>query len=329
MTDFSLYERITKEGTLLEPKGVPDPSFSLPSTVNWMRCLAILVQHDALNFRTANAFYSRVIRKMSNIQEQNTIFQQLLFAIHQLSALQALKSVPNKADVARVGIVAWYYGIYAAASAMVTAQVGSFHEDHTSTATVWSRQFAILNLVMHPFDLKITSLIQKQADSELKVLRTSINTYLLTDSPPANKIDAYSGCVSYLSGNVNWWSSKICEDLKGSRDFKELGVKDFRTKKAQALRDTKLASRNVTFLHQAIRYRGKANYREALYLGYGSNVKSLAEIYIDDLYTVLAGFVAMAGAFCSKRLGKTLWNEFIADLEAKRAFSISLLDVWQ
>lgn len=329
MSDFSLYHRITEEGTLLEPSGVPKPNFSLPSTINWMRCLAILVQDEALDFKTANIFYSRISRKTSTNQEQNTIFQQLLFAIHQVSALQALKLVPNKADVARVGIVAWYYGIYAAASAMITAQDGSFQEDHTGTATAWSRQFAMLNLLMHPFNLKITSLEKKKADSELGILRTHVNTYSLTSSSPIDKDDAYSGCISYLSGNVDWWTWKICEDLKTSADFKKLGVADFRTKKARDLRDKKLINRNVTFLHQAIRYRGKANYREALYLGYGSNVKPFVENYIDDLYIVLSGFVAMAGTFCSKRLGKSLWGEFVANLEAQRAFSTSLLDIWK
>ena len=34
------------------------------------------------------------------------------------NALQALTSALNKADVARTAIVAWYYGVYSAASRM-------------------------------------------------------------------------------------------------------------------------------------------------------------------------------------------------------------------
>ena len=36
-------------------------------------------------------------------------------------------------DLARVGIVTWYYGIYGAASAMIAAADGSFPETHAAT----------------------------------------------------------------------------------------------------------------------------------------------------------------------------------------------------
>jgi hypothetical protein len=76
------------------------------------------------------------------------------------------------------------------------------------------------------------------------------------------------------------------------------------------------------------RYRGKANYREALFLGYGIGVERVLANYIDDLAVVLAGFVTMAGAVASKRLGWQLWSDFITDVEKKRAFSISPRKVW-
>jgi hypothetical protein len=53
--------------------------------------------------------------------------------------------------------------------------------------------------------------------------------------------------------------------IKKSKDFKALGKADFGTKDAQRLRDPRLARRSVSFLHQAFRYRGKANNREALF----------------------------------------------------------------
>ena len=47
-----------------------------------------------------------------------------------------------------------------------------------------------------------------------------------------------------------------------------------------------------------------------------------------DVASVLKGFVSMAGAFASKRLGKTLWTEFTDDVDARRAFSIGPAHVW-
>lgn len=53
-----LYDRIVKQGTINEPEGKPDPQFALPSTVNWMRALRLLVEQDKIDFTTASLFYS-------------------------------------------------------------------------------------------------------------------------------------------------------------------------------------------------------------------------------------------------------------------------------
>ncbi len=57
VTSFSLYDRLTKQGTLSEPEGVPDPQFALPSTVHWMRALALLVTDKPVTFPDACSFY--------------------------------------------------------------------------------------------------------------------------------------------------------------------------------------------------------------------------------------------------------------------------------
>ena len=324
---MSLYERITKEGTLSEPKGVPDPDFALPATVNWMRGLALLVQE--INHRNAESFYSSVGKRSASKHEVNTILEQLLFALHQCSALHALKLIPCKSDVARVSIVAWYYGVYAAASAMVTAEDGSFQENHTSTATAWDRQISANKLILYPFDLRITTLVKKDADSELKTLLTT-KRFNLASSPPASDDEAYGACHAYLSGSVDWWRWKTEENVKSSnKEFKNLDVSNFRKKAARELRDKHLEKKTVCFLHQAFRYRGKANYREALFLGYGSNTEATLDTYIEDLSLVLDSFVCQAGIFCSRRLlGKDIWKEFLNDLESGQSFSLSPSDIW-
>ena len=167
MSNFSLYKRLTTEGTLSEPNGVPDPQFALPATVNWMHALALLVTQNNLDFTSALANYSTITSKKFNVHEENTIFKQLLFALHQLSALETLCSTSCKADVAKVGIVAWYYGIYSAASAMVTAQDGSFQDDHTGIANLWDRQFAATNKLIFTFTLCVSSLVESQYKSEI------------------------------------------------------------------------------------------------------------------------------------------------------------------
>jgi hypothetical protein len=74
---------------------------------------------------------------------------------------------------------------------------------------------------------------------------------------------------------------------------------------------------------------GKANYREALFLAYGRNIESTLAGFVADQATVLRAFVAMAGAFASKKLGRTLWDEFVADVEANRAFTTTAASIWR
>ncbi len=324
---MSLYARITGTGTLSEPKGVPDPQFALPSTVNWMRALAFLVDKDQVGATAARAFYASVNRANLNEHQVNTILEQLLFAVHQCSALRALCIVPNKADVARVGIVAWYYGVYAAASAMVAAQDGSFQDDHAGTAAAWDRQIASRKQIMFPFDLRVSTLVKNDADSELAALLT-VSKVKLWEGTPGSRDEAVGSVNAYLSGTVKWYRWKLEESIKASHEFRNLKVTDFRTKPARELRDKRLNGRGVGFLHQAIRYRGKANYREALFLGYGKTVSATLSNYVDDLSTVLDAFVAVAGMFCAKRLGSATWDSFLDDLENRRSFSTAPGDLW-
>ena len=70
-------------------------------------------------------------------------------------------------------------------------------------------------------------------------------------------------CAEYLSGTAAWEQWNIRERLKGTREFKDLGVADFRTK-------------------QDCCNPGCNN------LGYGTSVPDLLSEFIDDLLTVPA-----------------------------------------
>jgi hypothetical protein len=74
--------------------------------------------------------------------------------------------------------------------------------------------------------------------------------------------------------------------------------------------------------------RGKANYREALFLAYGSGTETLLSGYVEDMHAVLKAFLAMAGAFARRKLGKDLWSEFVADVDAKKAFTTRAGEIW-
>ena len=327
MDDFSLYTRMREYGTLAEKPGdVPDARFAFPSTIHWMRALAILINDPKLDFKAAKTFYVKVQRRQLSEKEVNSICEQLLFALHQLASLYAISDVKNKADVARIGIVAWYYGVYGAASAMIAAADGSFPDNHTATAQQWDRHFAKNGLAMPPFADRLSNLVAQNIDRELAPVRAR-GKHSLTSKPTTSQ-QAWGCCTEYLSGTAQWEQWNIRERLVESREFKALNVNSFRTAPARALRDAWYAKRSVAFLHEASRYRGKANYRDAIYLAYGKSLPKLLEGFIDDLANVLCAFTAMAAAYASVRMGRELWSAFMDDLEAKRSVTTSPKSIW-
>lgn len=274
-----------------------------------------------------NAMHSKVQKADLEEPKVNTVLEQLLFALHQLSALNTFKSLSSECDLSRAGIIMWYYGIYAASSAMIAAKDGSFQEDHTSTANVWDSQIAAHNLMPPPFGWRVPSLVKKDSDLVLSKI-SSVPQFELSGHPPETTEDALGACRAYLSGCVNWYRWKTEEDIKASREFRDANYDSFRTSAAKELRDRKLVRKSVSFVHQASRYRGKANYREALFLGYGSGPSLLLPGFSSDLSMVLDVFLGYAGRFCAKRIGKDVWLEFIQDLEARRSFTTGPTNVF-
>jgi len=93
----SLYSRMQAHGTLTEkPRDVPDARFALPSTIHWMRALALLTHHLKVDFAAARAFYAKIQPRSMPAPELNTVCEQLLFVLNQIAALQALTSASNK-----------------------------------------------------------------------------------------------------------------------------------------------------------------------------------------------------------------------------------------
>lgn len=327
MPDFSLYKRMREHGTLAEtPEDIPDARFALPSTINWMRALAILVKELNLSFSTAVRAYGAVQRRSMPDRDLNTVCEQMLFTLNQLASLRAIANVENKADVARIGIMAWYYGVYGAASAIIAAGDGSFPDTHAATAQQWDRQFSATGLALEPFGDRLSSLRADAVSRDLAPIRAR-GKHSLTVTP-TDPEQAWGCHAEYLAGTAKWEQWNIQERVRESKDFKALGVDSFRSVAARQLRDVAFDRRGIAFLHQASRYRGKANYRDAIYLAYGRSVPSLLEGFIDDLAAVLSAFGAMSAAYVSKRIGRQAWNAFLDDLEQKRSLSISPRDEW-
>ena len=327
LSPFSLYSRFLRQGTIAEPKGVPEPRFALQATVYWVRALNLLAKAHPIDWPTMLSFYSAVRKATLTDQAKNTVFEQLLMSLHHLSSLRAMSGAVKRVDIGRSAIVTWYYGIYHAASAMIAAQHGTHQDSHAETSNVWDRELTGRQLVAPPFDMRLTSLVEATTKVEIANLLAGASARPVHEEP-TSIADAHAACVSYLSGSADYYRWLICEDIRGSREFKTLGVKDFRTNAAKALRDGRFAGRTLGFVHQAFRYRGKANYREALFISYGLQVETLLNGFNENLADVLHAFLTMAGAFCSKRIGKAEWGQFTADLDQNLPLTITPAKIW-
>lgn len=322
---FSLRSRFMDQGTLSDPDGIPDPAYSLPATLNWMRALALLVEDSEISSAKMQERCATIVKGDLSDQAINTVFEQLLMALHHLASLQAMGVSPRKIDPARSAIVTWYYGIFHAASAMIAAQDGSYQDNHGETANAWDRQFSERPYVPKPFGYRVTTLVGKDVESEILAIRGT-NSFKL-DYEPRNPEQALGACMSYLKGSAAWRAEYIEEDLK-RRELKKLGLENFRTKQAQEIRDDRLRGKAFGFVHQAFRYRGKANYREALFISYGGHVEAMLCNYYADLFEVLKGFLCMAGAFCARRIGKELWNAYYEDLTGNAHLLVKPVELW-
>ena len=320
-----LLDRFRTQGTLSDPEGIPDPAYSLPATLNWMRALSLLVEDEEICVSSMKSHFDLVGKVALSDKAINSVFEQLLMSLHHLASIKVMSSIPNRIDASRSAIVTWYYGIFHAASAMVAAQDSSYQENHGETANAWDRQFASRGLIPRPFAYRVTTLVEKIVEQEISQMR-GINKFGI-DSEPLNAAQAFGACMSYLKGSATWRAAYIEDELR-RKELKKLGLGNFRTRQAQTLRDDRLTGKSFGFVHQAFRYRGKANYREALFISYGGHVELSLKSFYDDLFSVQMAFLSMAGAFCARRTGKVLWNSFYDDLSSHTHFQLKPADVW-
>lgn len=295
-----------------EQKDHPSPRFAFQGTVNWMRALAIQCQNEDFSQHGLRECYQTVQRRQPNDSADTLSFQYLLMAFHEKAALSELKDTNNPYPIVKTAIIAWYYSVYFSSKAMLAASSGADPQNHTGTAKMWGRELASQGWVKHPFNLAFTDLTPANIDTTMQLLRGE--NEFDQNTTPENAEMALGAIYSYLKGTANYEKERLEKEVKKSREFRDGGYENFRTNAAKALRDAKLTQGNVNFLIQAFRYRGKANYRDAIYLTYGNDYSERLTQFILDLNDVSSAFVSMAKVYVSRRVVADAWTDFVADL---------------
>jgi hypothetical protein len=114
--------------------------------------------------------------------------------------------------------------------------------------------------------------------------------------------------LSYLSGTARWEVRRVKERLIADGQ-----VDNFRKKAAREIRNRFLPAK-VNFLNCAFRYRGKANYRDSLFLAYGPEDSSIDSSFVSCLSNI-AKFAFLCGlAYAERRVGRRVVNEFLSDV---------------
>ena len=307
---------------LYEETDQPTLTFAFRGTVNWMRGLAIVCDNN-ISDEKIQEFYKDVKKRKENSKADLVVFENIMMAIHNLHSLKVInEAIENPYSVSRTQIVSWYYTIYYASSAMIGALSGGVQEQHSKTAKTWQNDIVQNNLVMSPFDLSIDTLVGKDVKSLVSYMRGSnkidLNTY------PTN-IDESMGCIySYLKGTADYKKWQVEEELKKSKEFKILNVDNFRSNVAIEIRDKKLEKGMVNFLVQAFRYRGKAHYRDSVFLSYGNDNTEILSQFNKDLELVATSYLKMASCYCAKRVESDDWESFISDLEENLLFEFDV-----
>ncbi len=242
-------------------------------------------------------------------------------ALQNLSSLYVMKDVNCSYDLARIAIVSWYYGIYFSAKAMVAASDGSTQETHAKTAKAWDAHIAKKRYISSPFAWRLDTLVRSEYEEAIRNLGSSFH---IGQEIPSNREEAVGACLAYLKGTADYERGKAEEDIRRGGEFKKLGVQNFRKNVAKEIRDERLSGKTICFLNQAFRYRGKANYRDALYLSYGDVKEEDLEQFLEDLYKTLFAFMLQAGCYCELRVKKRCWSEFLEDLDVHGRLSVPL-----
>lgn len=289
------------------------PRFAYQSTVNWMAALSILCDSEAFSPEAMRSFYLAVPRRAVNEEADTWCFENVFMMLHNVEALSEMTGKCEPLPVIRSAIISWYYAIYYAASGMVAAASGSKPETHADTARIWHADIAGRGHAIGPFGLHLDTLVPSEVKAEVSQLRAG-NSFALT-KVATDEADALGACVAYLSGTAKYEQEKVEELVRASTPFKDLGVSDFRTKRAAQFRDARLSKRSVNFLTQAFRYRGKANYRDSIYLSYGANRKETLKTFLSDLENVASSFATMACRYMARRVEKGAWERFVEDLD--------------
>ncbi len=301
-----LYTEVLKQDDLRVP------TFARQSTLNWMRALRFEIEreHGASNneqFKSCLRHFKNAYSKPLHPLDKGCIFESLYSSLTYSLALQSLEEKTSiESWVLPSGIVSWYYSVYFSVLSMFGSIGQVVNDNHSSVYRAFGSN--LCEKMPHPFNMKASHIKNEKYKSFFPNYPES-RSYSLSKAFPETEESSKGMILEYLSGNAGyytWLTKKII--------LEKAEYKNFLTKVAKEERDRKL-QKNIGFMHCAYRYRGKANYRDGIYLTYGKASPAETKAFVNDM-RVVSQFMFIMGLALSYRTSlKPDVAEFLNDID--------------
>lgn len=291
-----------------------EPQLALQSTINWARSLAleIAAQHgDSTNeqFASCLAHFRANTQGGASIPEKRAVFEPLFSSLTNALTIvsQAVDGASRQPPWTVPGlIVSWYYATYTAMRAMLAASGVDAPDTHAGVIKAVGA--SLRTRLPHPLNMT-SSLIRNEEFSKELPDYPGTSSCDLAVAFPGTRTAAREMLLGYLSGTRKREVDAIKERLK-----RKHSLANFRTNKAKSIRHARLERQEFNFMHCAFRYRGKANYRDAIFIAYGSQDLQHREEFLQSLGVAAKFAFLCALAFVRHRLGSGDSQAFVDDL---------------
>jgi uncharacterized protein (UPF0332 family) len=300
--------------------GHPDSKYATPAMYNWMKSLAMIIDSsDDFSHDNLVKLYSGKPRL--KVEEDAKFialtFDNVMMALNYHSSLKAMLNHSNHSDFLVNGVISWYYSIYNSAKAMLTANKQNLLDpNHSSVARMWYCDFVLSNKIPAPFNIGVSSLSKEDEETlNYKENAREIDYNLFKN--PKNINEAEIGVKMYLSGLIKNERDKVEKNIK-----KDKGIENFRKKDNASIRDESFSkTKHIGFLNMAFRCRGKANYRDALFLTYNTDAVPRQKELIENMIKTTDAFLKLTSYYLYYRLPKDYWHILLDDLKIHSTLS--------
>jgi hypothetical protein len=293
--------------------GEPNPIFALQSSLNWIKSLSFEISaHYGASVDEQVAALSQCPNLGRVTQNGNfgnvpigEAFGCLFSGITYTLALKTAIDAPgNKAWTYPSAIIQWYYSVYNSLRSINLSQTLNPTDTHSGMVKSVN-QFS--HLLPHPFDMVADWVAAENYTYKLPLINFSGEADLIS-AFSATRPSCQGMLVKYLKGTAAWELDYTKEELK-----KKHRLDSFRTNAAKQIRD-RYCVKKINFLNCAFRYRGKANYRDTLFLTYGVHDPRFGGDYLSSLYNSARFLNLAALEFQRKRLNPNVVDEFTSDI---------------